>query len=85
MFIATIHIMPKELLLDPAGKAVLTSVQSHLDLKAIEDVRVGKRVTLKIKADSKDEAEKVATDAAERLIVNKIMEEYTMTVEALPA
>ncbi len=83
MFIAQIQIMPKTELLDPAGKAVLATLQNHLDLGAAKDVRVGKLVTLKIEAASKEEAEKIAKEASDKLIVNQVMEDYTFTVEAL--
>lgn len=83
MFIAQIKIMPKTELLDPAGKAVLSSLQNHFHQNQTQDVRVGKLVELKIEAASIDEAQKIAQEAAEKLIVNKVMEDFTLTVEAI--
>ncbi|HLS71174.1 MAG TPA: phosphoribosylformylglycinamidine synthase subunit PurS [Chitinophagaceae bacterium] len=83
MFIGKINIKPKADLLDPAGKAVLASLSNHLQLDAINDVRVGKLVELKVDANSIEEAEELVRKAAEQLIVNKVMEDYTFSVEAI--
>lgn len=83
MFIGKINIMPKADLLDPAGKAVLASLSNHLQIKSINDVRVGKLVELKVEANSMEEAENMVKEAAEKLIVNKVMEDYTFSVEAI--
>lgn len=83
MFVAQIKIMPKTELLDPAGKAVLTSLQNHFHQNQTQDVRVGKWIEVKIEANSLEEAQRIAQEAAEKLIVNQVMEDFTLTVEAI--
>ena len=49
-----IKVMPLKNLLDPQGKAVLSGL-SNLGLTSIQDVRVGKHITLQIEADTEEE------------------------------
>ena len=46
-FKAEIDIMPLKALLDPQGKAVTSSLK-NLDLSEIENVRIGKHISLEI-------------------------------------
>jgi phosphoribosylformylglycinamidine synthase subunit PurS len=79
-YTAEIKVMPLKELLDPQGKAVLGGL-GNLGLKNIDDVRIGKHIVLQINSSSKEEAQKVAEDAAKKLLANQVMEEYTITVE----
>jgi phosphoribosylformylglycinamidine synthase PurS subunit len=74
-FIAEIDVMPHKELLDPQGKAVASGLQK-LDFSSIEDVRVGRHITLKIKAKSKEEAAQHTEEACKKLLANAIMEGY---------
>ncbi len=70
--------MPLKDLLDPQGKAVMGGL-SNLGLKAIQDVRIGKNITLQIEASSADEAKLIAQDASIKLLANPVMEYYEIT------
>ncbi|HRQ49410.1 MAG TPA: phosphoribosylformylglycinamidine synthase subunit PurS [Agriterribacter sp.] len=74
-----INIMPLKELLDPQGKAVLSGL-SNLGLKGIEDVRIGKHITLQIAAGSAEEAKKIAEEASQKLLANQVMEYFEITV-----
>lgn len=74
-FIADIDIMPHKVLLDPQGKAV-TSGLKNLGLNEIENVRIGKHVTLHIEAANADEANAKVDEACKKLLANQIMEFY---------
>ncbi len=78
-YLAEIKVMPLKDLLDPQGKAV-TGGLHNLGIGAIEDVRIGKHIQLKIEAISKDEAYKIADDAAKRLLANQVMEDYKIEI-----
>jgi phosphoribosylformylglycinamidine synthase subunit PurS len=78
-FTAQVKVMPLKDLLDPQGKAVLGGLQ-NLSLSAVSDVRIGKHIDLKIEAASKEEAEKIATDAARKLLANPVMEMFEVSV-----
>ena len=74
-FRAEIDVMPLKALLDPQGKAVTASMK-NLSLSEIENVRIGKHITLEIAADSKDAAYSKVEEACKKLLANPIMEEY---------
>ncbi|MDX2048622.1 MAG: phosphoribosylformylglycinamidine synthase subunit PurS [Chitinophagaceae bacterium] len=74
-----INVMPLKDLLDPQGKAVLGGL-SNLGLKGVEDVRIGKHITLQIDADSKDEAKQIAEVASKKLLANPVMEYFEISV-----
>lgn len=70
-----IKVMPLKDLLDPQGKAVLGGLNS-LGLEAVEDVRIGRHITLLIKAASKEAAQQTAENACKKLLANPVMETY---------
>jgi phosphoribosylformylglycinamidine synthase subunit PurS len=75
MYNVQIKVMPLKDLLDPQGKAVLGGLK-NLGIEAVEDVRMGKHITLQINADSKDKAKKLADEACKKLLANPVMEFY---------
>jgi phosphoribosylformylglycinamidine synthase len=74
-----VHVMPLKELLDPQGKAVLGGLK-NLGLGAIEDVRVGKHISLQIEAASEEEARALAEEASKKLLANQVMEFYEIEV-----
>jgi phosphoribosylformylglycinamidine synthase len=74
-----INIMPLKELLDPQGKAVMSGL-SNLGLKGVEDVRIGKHITLQIEAGSAEAAKKIAEEASQKLLANQVMEHFEITV-----
>jgi phosphoribosylformylglycinamidine synthase len=52
-----------------------------LGLKNIEDVRIGKNISLQIEAASAEEARKFAEDSAKKLLANPVMEYFEITME----
>jgi phosphoribosylformylglycinamidine synthase len=76
---AEIDVMPLKALLDPQGKAVTGSMK-NLGLPEIENVRIGKHITLEIEAASKEAAKSKVDEACKRLLANLIMESYTFEI-----
>ena len=72
--------MPLKELLDPQGKAVMGGL-GNLGLKAIEDVRVGKNISLQVEAGSADEAKSIAEEASKKLLANPVMEYFEISVQ----
>lgn len=70
-----IKVMPLKDLLDPQGKAVMGGLK-NLGIISVEDVRIGKHITLQIEAKSEDEAQTMADDACKKLLANPVMEFY---------
>ncbi|HVA97783.1 MAG TPA: phosphoribosylformylglycinamidine synthase subunit PurS [Bacteroidia bacterium] len=78
-FKAEIDVMPLKALLDPQGKAVSGSMK-NLGLPEIENVRIGKHISLEIEADSKETANVKVTEACKKLLANQIMESYEIQI-----
>lgn len=78
-FSVQVKVMPLKELLDPQGKAVLSGLK-NLKLTTIEDVRVGKQITLQIEAPSEAEAKSIAEAATKQLLANPVMEYYEIQV-----
>lgn len=79
-YTAHINVMPLKELLDPQGKAVNNSLH-NLGLVAVQDVRIGRHITLSIEAATKEEAQAATEEACKKLLVNQVMEafDYTLT------
>ena len=78
-YTAQVKVMPHKELLDPQGKAVLGGL-ANLGLHGIQDVRIGKNISLQIEANSAVEAKAIAEDAAKKLLANAVMEMFEVTV-----
>ena len=74
-FRAEIDVMPLKELLDPQGKAVEHSLVK-LNFREVDDVRIGKHITIKLSANSKEEATSKVEEACKKLLANPIMEGY---------
>lgn len=79
IFTVQIKVMPLKELLDPQGKAVMGGLQ-NLGLNNVEDVRVGKNITLQVNADSAEKAKQIAEDASKKLLSNPVMEYFEVSV-----
>jgi phosphoribosylformylglycinamidine synthase PurS subunit len=79
-FQAEIDVMPKKEILDPQGKAVTGSMK-NLGLAEIQNVRIGKHISLEITAESAEKAHAKVEEACKNLLANLIMESYTFTVK----
>lgn len=80
-FQAEINVMPKKEILDPQGKAVSSSMK-NLGLTTIQNVRIGKHISLEITADSEAQANELVDQACKNLLANLIMESYEFTIVA---
>jgi len=74
-----VKVMPLKELLDPQGKAVMGGLK-NLGLCGVEDVRIGKNVTLQIDAVSVEQAKKIAEEASKTLLANPVMEYFEVSV-----
>lgn len=72
--------MPLKELLDPQGKAVMGGLQ-NLGIRNVNDVRIGKSISLQIEAASADEARQIAEEASRKLLANPVMEYFETTLD----
>jgi phosphoribosylformylglycinamidine synthase subunit PurS len=78
-FRAEIDVMPLKALLDPQGKAVGNSM-SNLGLPEIDNVRIGKHISMEVEAVDKKSATQKVDEACKKLLCNQIMEFYEFEV-----
>ncbi len=81
-FKAEIDVMPQKALLDPQGKAVTGSMK-NLGLSEIQNVRIGKHISLEIDANDQAAAHAKVEAACQQLLANPIMEAYTFTLQEI--
>jgi phosphoribosylformylglycinamidine synthase len=74
-FIAEINIMPQKEILDPQGKAVKLGL-TNLGISHVQDVRIGKHITLELEAETELEANSKVEVACKKLLANVIMEDF---------
>ncbi len=78
-FNVQVKVMPLKELLDPQGKAVISGL-GNLGFKNVEDVRVGKNISLQIDAASEEDARKIAEEASRKLLANPVMEYFEIDI-----
>ena len=74
-YLAEIHVMPHRELLDPQGKAVKNSLP-NVGVEGVEDVRIGKRIELRVSAADESAARAQVEKACKAVLTNPIMERY---------
>jgi phosphoribosylformylglycinamidine synthase subunit PurS len=78
-FSVQVKVMPLKELLDPQGKAVMGGLQ-NLGLDSINDVRIGKNITLQVEANNAEQAKQFAEEASRKLLANPVMEYFEVEV-----
>ncbi|MEY5068952.1 MAG: hypothetical protein RLZ47_814 [Bacteroidota bacterium] len=81
-FSAEINVMPLKEILDPQGKAVTGSMK-NMGLAEIQNVRIGKHISLEIEAANEAEAREKVDEACKKLLANLIMESYEFTLKPI--
>jgi len=80
-YTAYINILPREELLDPQGKTVGNNLK-NLDITGVQDVRIGKRIIMKLEAGNEADAKEKVEKACKDLLANVIMETYSYEIVA---
>ncbi len=80
-FQAEINVMPLKEILDPQGKAVRSGLQ-NLSLTEIEDVRIGKHISLTLDANSEEEAKDKVDMACKKLLANPVVEYFEFSLQS---
>ncbi len=78
-FSVQIHIMPQDALLDPQGKTVENNTPK-IGLTNIENIRIGKHITLDVESENIDEAKKTIEELCKKLLVNQITEKFSYII-----
>ena len=75
-----VDVMLKPEILDPQGQAVAQALP-RLGFDGVTDVRQGKRFELEVDGEVTEERLTQLRNAAERLLSNPVIEDYTVRVE----
>jgi phosphoribosylformylglycinamidine synthase len=77
---ARVFVTLKPSVFDPQGTTVADALHT-LGYAAVKDVRQGKYFELEIDARTPDEARRVATEAADKLLANPVIESYRIEID----
>lgn len=77
---AEIKITLRENILDVQGKTIQHAL-AQLDYDMMDNVRIGKYITLEVEAQNDGQAEVFVEDACEKLLSNTVIEDYNFTLE----
>ncbi len=81
-FRVNVNVMPHKTLLDPQGKAVQKIIHNQ-GYNSVDNVRIGKHITFEIEADSEEKATSLANDIAKEILINPVIEEYSLSIQPL--
>lgn len=79
----SIHIVPRDGILDPQGHAVADALHS-LGFPQVRDVRIGRHVVVNADADTPDAARDAVRAMCERLLANPVIEDFEIAAVARP-
>lgn len=77
---ARVFVTLKQSVFDPQGKTVTDALHT-LGYSAVRDVRQGKYFELDLDAATEDEAKRLASEAADKLLANPVIESYRIEVD----
>ena len=80
MYLAKVIVTLRKSILDPQGKAVHHALES-LEMEAVEEVRIGKYIEMKLQCSTQEEAHRITEEACKKLLANPVMEDYVFSLE----
>ena len=66
--------------LDTQGKAIENSLTKDLGFGGISNVRQGRLIEIDVADDKQDEADQIIDDICDKLLVNKVIEDYKFEI-----
>ena len=79
---ARVFVTLKPSVFDPQGQTIADALHA-MGYKGIQDVRQGKYFELDIEASSLDQAQAMATEVADKLLANTVIESFRVEVDPL--
>lgn len=83
-WLARVYVTPKTGVLDPQGKAVQHSLHA-LGYPEVAEVRIGKYLEVHLAEVSRESAEVRLREMCERLLANRVIEDYRFEIDAAAA
>jgi phosphoribosylformylglycinamidine synthase len=82
-YVADIVVKLKKSILDPQGEAVRSALGS-MGYTGVQDVRIGKRIEVRLEAANEAECRQAVDEMCSRLLANTVMETYDFSVREEP-
>ncbi|MBN1353903.1 MAG: phosphoribosylformylglycinamidine synthase subunit PurS [Candidatus Omnitrophica bacterium] len=79
MLEAEVYITLKNTLADPQGLTIRHALES-LGYREVNDVRMGKLVTVRLNAKSKESAKRKLSEMCKKLLANPVIEDYRVKI-----
>jgi phosphoribosylformylglycinamidine synthase len=79
-YLAEVRVTPRAGLLDPEGKAVQSALHT-LDFPQVEEVRIGRLMRVRMRADSAEAAFALLDEMCRKLLANPVTEDYEIALE----
>ncbi len=80
MYLARVYVTLKPAVNDPQGLTVMGGLHS-LGYAAVEDVRIGKYLEIRVDTDDQAQAESDVEGMCDRMLANPVIENYRFTLE----
>ncbi|MCZ7665074.1 MAG: phosphoribosylformylglycinamidine synthase subunit PurS [Thermoleophilia bacterium] len=75
MFKVSVYVTPKQAILDPQGATIERALPA-LGFEGVENIRVGRFITLEVDGSEEDVVRRDVEDMCRRLLANPIIEDY---------
>ena len=79
-YVANVNVMLKEGIADPQGQTIERALPA-LGFSGVDEVRVGKRIRLRVDAPDEQDARRQIEEMCERLLANPVIESYEVIIE----
>ncbi len=77
---ARVFVTLKPSVFDPQGQTIVDALHS-LGYRGVQDVRQGKYFELEVAADSRENARALASEVADKLLANPVIESYRVEID----
>jgi phosphoribosylformylglycinamidine synthase PurS subunit len=77
---ARVYVTLKQSVFDPQGRTIADALHS-LGYKGVGDVRQGKFFELELDAASADQAKQLASEVADKVLANPVIESYRVEID----
>jgi phosphoribosylformylglycinamidine synthase len=83
VYVADIVVTLKKSILDPQGDAVRSALKS-MGYTGVQDVRIGKRIEVRLEAANEAECRQAVDEMCSRLLANTVVEVYDFSIREAP-
>ena len=83
MYLARVYVTLKPTVNDPQGQTILSGLKT-LAFDTVQEVRMGKYLEVKLRAEQRAEAQRTVEEMCRQLLANPVIEQFRFELEELP-